>query len=146
VSNAETPGGLPPDAVVIRAGIMELAAMSDSMQDHFDKHHEPDGSCRDESRHRCYALSMTSAPGATAEELARLAEHPHLTIRVSSVTRVVDGAGWQIDPTPDSHKAHCDVFLDPIDGQTPMAGTFELLRLQQAFDPPIENPVKVGTP
>jgi len=119
---------------------MTLENIASAFENHFDKSHDGDGRCRDENPHYCYALSVHSAPGLSALDIAMRARRPNPRMRVSTADRLRK-ADFEIRPSRPGD-LHCDIFIGPNGAVNP--GTFELLRLQQAFDPPEPNPSSAG--
>lgn len=113
------PQRLPDGAIVVRGGLMLPADLAMGVQSQFD-------------RAGVYALSVFSIPLRTADEIARSAELPHSTIRVTSVGRL-RSAGYDVVDSP-GPPGHADlVFPGP-----PTEGDWRIL--DEIFDPPRFNP------
>lgn len=109
------PKRLPDDAVVVRGGLMLRADLVLGAQAHFDS----------EGLH---ALSVYSAPGRTAAEIAVGVPLRHSKIRTSTVGRV-RAAGYDVVSSP-GPPGHADLVLPTDDDWS---------ALDSAFDPPRPN-------
>lgn len=126
---------LPPDAVVIRGGlVMTVAGLVASFQSHHDR-------CEARGLEPVYWLSVNCVPGFTAAQVARRAKRPNPMMRVSSV-RAIRAAGFTIVETPGRREidGHCDVFLAVDDTMIPTED--KIGELIGAFGPPVLNPGK----
>lgn len=110
---------LPDDAVVVRGGLMLAADLELSAQSHFDL----EGS---------YALSVFSAPGLSADEIAGRVPLRHSKIRQSTVGRI-RSAGYEVVSSA-GPPGHADLLLP----HRPSDRDWHALDI--AFDPPRANP------
>jgi len=123
---------------------MTYTNLDEAFLNHYDRHHERDGSCKQEERHFCYAASVNCRAGLTANEVALVAKRPNPSMCVSTVGAIKQ-ARFEVDPTPGSPTAHCDLFLPPErpEAKVRQPDLADLHRLRQAFGEPVNNPGKM---
>lgn len=115
---------LPDDSVVVRGGLMFPADLARGVQSHFDTE-------------GVYALSVFSAAGRTADEIAIAVPLPHPKIRTSTVGRV-RVAGYDVVSSP-GPPGHADLlFREPPTDD-------DWRTMDRIFDPPRANPATIGT-
>jgi hypothetical protein len=112
---------LPPDAVVIRGGTMQLEDLISNAQSHNDK---TDG--------REWALSCNSIPGLTAEEVAQRAKRLNGQMCVSQVGMLRD-LGYEVRPDG-VENGHSNIMFN---GEPTLE---DLRRIRNAFSEPVPNP------
>jgi hypothetical protein len=112
---------LPPDAVVVRGGTMQLDDLLNNALSHNDK-----------TAGREWALSCNSIAGLAAEEIAKRARRPNLKMCVSRVDRLRD-LGYEVRPDG-LPNGHCNIMLK---GEPTMD---DLQRIRSIFSDPIPNP------
>ena len=116
------PKRLPDDAVVVRGGLMLRADLVLGAQAHFDSE-------------GIHALSVYSAPGRTAAEIAVGVPLRHSKIRTSTVGRV-RAAGYEVVSSP-GPSGHADLLLPTPPTENDWSA------LDSAFDPPRPNPATI---
>jgi len=118
-------GVLPPEAVVVRGGIMLLENLRDNVLNHYDKVLVEEG--REE-----WALSVNCVPGLDVEATAKQAARLNRQMCVSTVG-AIESLGYELRPdwTDDGH---VNILFDtePTDD--------DLLALRGVFSGPIPNP------
>jgi hypothetical protein len=122
-----TAGDLPPDAVVVRGGIMLLKDLQGNVLSHYDRVLAEEG--REE-----WALSVNCIPDLSAEDVARRAGRLNSQICVSTVGAI---RALDYEVRPDwKENGHSNIVFDgePTDE--------DLLRVRSAFSDPIPNPAR----
>jgi len=118
---------LPRTAVVVRAGVMDLADLADNARNHFDIVSKYEG--REE-----WALSVNSIPGLSAEEIARRAAKPNKMMRVSTVG-AIEGLRCVSEVRPDwTESGHANIVFHAEPSWEDLAS------VAGVFSSPVRNP------
>jgi hypothetical protein len=118
---------LPLNAVVVRAGVMEIADLADNARNHFDIVSKYEG--REE-----WALSVNSIPDLSAEDIAGRAVKPNKMMRVSTVG-AIEALGCVREVRPDwTENGHANIVFHAEPSWE------DLLGVVSVFTPPVLNP------
>jgi hypothetical protein len=113
------PHPVPPEAIVIRGGVMERKSLEKAVEKSF-------------AEEEIYALSVYCHPSNPIEEVARMAGLPYRKMRAASAADLYD-AGYRLDDWRELD-GHADlVFPDAPTGE-------DWERVESIFGPPIANP------
>jgi hypothetical protein len=113
------PRPVPPEAIVIRGGVMQRKSLEDAVEISFAEEH-------------VHNLSVYTHPSNELDEIARLAGLPNPKLRVTTAGAIYD-AGYNLENWDES-TGHADLVLP-----TP-PGDADWLALEQIFELPIANP------